>query len=227
MILADASPEGVVDHRWNVAIAFGISMLAGCATGGVRQVTLTAGKVADGARPLDSMSVYVVPNTKMTDTVLEARVRAQVEKALLAKGYKFGPPESADAYVLASFGALDVNGQVDVEAFYPPMTKTTRTANGGVVRRTYAEHLGHEKVDGTIKSVAVILSAADAKLFRETGTVRVIWMGQASTPAQPDLLNRMVPYLLVSALKYFGTETHGEQSIEIRDKEIKSWPPVN
>ncbi len=223
MILVDAVLEGVVDHRCNLVIALGVSVFAACASGGVRQVSIRAGDAADPAQPLATMSMYVVPNTRMTDTLLEARVRAHLEEALLAKGYKLGPPESADAYVLASFGAVDEMGKSDIAAFYPPMTKTTRTAGGAVIRRTYAEHVGHEKVDAPINSVAVILSASDAKLFRETGTVRTIWQGEASTPGKPELVKRMVPYLLVSTLKYFGKNSDGAQSIEIKDREIKGW----
>lgn len=226
MILVDAVREVLVNHRCNVVIALWLSVLSACATGGVRQVSVNAGDDGDPAQPLARMSLYVVPNTRMTDTLLEVRVRAHVEEALLAKGYKLGPPESADAYVLASFGAVDEMGQTDIAAFYPPMTKTTRTAGGTVIRRTYAEHVGHEKVLAPINSVAVILSASDARLFRETGTVRTIWQCEASTPGKPELAHQMVPYLLVSTLKYFGKSSDGAQSIEIKDKEIKGWPTV-
>jgi hypothetical protein len=203
-----------------------IPALSACAIGGMRQVSITAGELADVPQPLSSMSMYVVPNTQMNDTLLEARVRARVEESLLAKGYKLGSPEAADVYVLASFGAAEVMGEVDVQALYPPMTKTLRGANGTLIRRTYGEHLAHEKVEAPVKSVVLILSASDAKLYRETGTVRPIWKGEASTPVTPALLDRMIPYLLASTLKYFGKNSDGEQSIEIRDKEIKGWTPA-
>jgi hypothetical protein len=94
-------------YRRNAVLALGIGLLSACATGGFRNVSLTAGDESEPTVSLAGHSLYIVPNTKMTDTALEARIRAHLEDALLGQGYTVASPADAELYVLASFGAVE------------------------------------------------------------------------------------------------------------------------
>src|SRR5215213_10435592 len=76
----------------------------GCATGAFHQVSF-AGETALKPEALgNGQTVYVVPNDKMTDTLLDMRIRVKLEAYLLDHGYVIASPDKAELYVLATFG---------------------------------------------------------------------------------------------------------------------------
>jgi hypothetical protein len=99
----------------------------------------------------------------------------------------------------------------------------TRGANGAVIRNRSPEHMEHPDVPAMQHTLAILVSASDAKYYRETGMVKTLWQGEASTPGNADQLHEVVPYLVTSALKYFGKSSGGTLSMDIRDAEIRSW----
>ncbi len=206
-----------------VSLAYGAALVAGCATGGFRQVSISAGEGTEPTVPLSGRSVFVVPNAQMKDTVLEARIRTHVEDELLAQGYTLVSAPRADLYVMASFGAVDRFALSSASIVAPAQTRTEMAPNGSFIKKVYPEHMEHPDILSLKKSLSVLISASDAPLFRETGQVRSLWQGEASTPGKPGLLQQMVPYLLTSTLKYFGKSSGGLKSIDVKDNEIRSW----
>ena len=213
-----------MSYRGKVTFALGISILSACASGGFRQVSLSAGDVTDTSFGLSGHSVYVVPNTVMTDTALEARIRASVEDGLLGQGYTIASAGNADVYVMASFGAVDRFALSSASIVVPAETRIERAPDGSFIRKVYPEHMEHPDVLSLRNSLSILLSASDGRAFRETGHVKTLWQGEASMPGKPELLREMAPYLLTPALRYFGRSSGGVRSIDIRDKEIKNWP---
>lgn len=209
-------------RRW-IIIPTLIAAALGCATGGFRQVSITAGADDVIAPMLAGRSVFVVPNAQMSDTALEARIRAHVEDALLQQGYTLVSAPRADVYVMASFGAVDRFALSSASIVAPAETRTEVTRNGQLVRKVYPEHMEHPDVISLKKSISVLVSASDAKLFRETGQVRSMWRGEASVPGKPEVLQQMIPYLLTSTLNYFGKNSGGLKSVDVKDEEIKGW----
>ena len=205
-------------------LALGFALGSGCASSGFRQVSLSAGDEGDSGVALAGHSVFVVPNAQMKDTALEARIRAHVENTLLGQGYVLAPQGSADLYVMASFGAVDRFALSSASILAPAETRVESTPNGGTVKRVYPEHMTHPDILSIKNSLAVLLSASDGKYFRETGQVKSLWRGEASIPGKPELLTEMVPYLLTPALNFFGKSSGGLRSVDISEKEIKSWP---
>jgi hypothetical protein len=208
-----------------VLLAAGFVALAGCVSGGFRHVSVSAGNDDGIEVPLAGRSVFVVPNTRMQDTVLEARVRSALEDELLDKGYTLASADEADLYVMASFGTVDEVAVASASIVRPAGTRVERTPNG-LVRKRYADEIEHTPVLQVQNTISVLVSAADAKVYRDTGRVATIWVGQAKTLGTPELLQRVIPYLLTSAVRYFGKNSRGVQFIDVRDREIKNWPAV-
>jgi hypothetical protein len=205
---------------------FGFALLAGCAHASFRQVSLSAGEDM-GTLPLTAHTVYVVPNVQMTDTALETRVRSHIEDVLLDKGYILAPAEKAELYVMASFGAVDRFALSEITTFTPATMRADTTPGGSITKKYIPEHVDHPQILSSKKSIAVLISASDARAFRETGLVKSLWRAEASIPAKPELLREMVPYLLQPTLQYFGKSSGGLKSVDVSDKEIKRWPQVN
>ena len=205
---------------------FCFALLAGCAHASFRQVSLQAGEDM-GTLPLKAHTFFVVPNVQMTDSALEKRVRQHVEDVLLDQGYILAPAEKAELYVMASFGAVDRFALSSITIFTPATMKADTTPGGAIKRKFTPEHVDHPQILSTKKSISVLVSASDAKVFRETGQVISLWRAEASIPAKPESLREMVPYLLHPTLQYFGKSSGGLKSVDVSDKEIKRWPQVN
>lgn len=205
---------------------FAAVVLAGCVHARFRQVSISAGEDM-GTLPLTAHSFFVVPNVQMTDTALEKRVRAHVEDALLDQGYILAPADKAELYVLASFGAVDRFALSEVSVFSPATMKADTTPSGRINRKFTPERMEHPQILSLKNSIAVLISASDARIFRETGQVKSLWRAEASIPAKPELLREMVPYLLRPTLQYFGKSSGGLKSVDVSDKEIKRWPQGN
>jgi hypothetical protein len=163
----------------------------------------------------------------MTDTALEARVRARIEDELLDKGYILAPPDKAELYVMASFGAVDRFALSSVSILAPAAVKVDTARNGMISRKIMPEHMEHPEILSLKNSIAVLVSASDAKTYRETGMVKSLWRAEASIPAKPEALREMVPYLLQPTLQYFGKSSGGLKSVDVSDREIKRWPAGN
>jgi hypothetical protein len=204
----------------------GSALLLGCAHARFRQVALSAGEDM-GKLPLTARTFFVVPNVQMTDSVLERRVRTHVEDVLLDQGYILAPADKADLYVMASFGAVDRFALSEITVFTPAIMKADTTPGGSITKKFYPEHVDHPQILSAKKSISVLLSASDARLYRETGQVMSLWKAEASIPGTPELLREMVPYLLQPTLQYFGKSSGGVKSVDVSDKEIKRWPRVN
>ena len=203
-----------------------VSLLAlvvgGCATGRFRQVSY-AGEAAQLAEDPARITVHVVKNTEMKDTVLEARIRAHLEDFLLRRGFIVSPPDTAQLYVLATFGSGPRIVGSTAAVFRPANVRDRRSPSGTVVGRTYTpDMMEYRRVPALETSVWLMVLYSDAHFFRQTGQVRNLWRGEAAMRGQPEAMADAVPYLIVPALKYFGKGTHQTLLMDVREKD-RAW----
>jgi hypothetical protein len=225
IIKADAAGGAMLCQVSRVA-PFGFALLAGCAHTNFRQVSISAGEDM-GTLPLTARTFFVVPNVQMTDTALEAHVRQRIEDALLDKGYILAPPDKAELYVMASFGAVDRYALSSISILSPATMRADTAPNGQILKKVTPEHMEHPEILSMKNSIAVLVSASDGQIFRETGQVKSLWRAEASIPAKPELLRKLVPYLLHPTLQYFGKSSGGLKSVDVNEKEIERWPARN
>ncbi len=189
---------------------------AACASGGIHQVAF----VADAARPESQSSaartVHVVKNNEMQDTALESRIRIRLEEFLLQRGFIIAPPDTAEIYVLASFGAGERMVASTAAVFRPADIKVERDRDGQVVRRTTnPDRMEYVRVPVMKNSVWLQVISSDARYFRETGQVKNLWRGESSMEGMPSSLAMLAPYLLVPSLKYFGKPTRDVVTMDV------------
>src|SRR6478672_9021561 len=139
---------------------FGFAVSVGCAHANFRQVSLSAGEDM-GTLPLTAHTFFVVPNVQMTDTALEARVRARIEDALLDQGYILAPADKAELYVMASFGAVDRFALSSVSLIAPATKRADTAPNGTIQKKMTPEHMEHPQILSLQNSIAVLISASD------------------------------------------------------------------
>lgn len=203
-----------------------VSLLAlavgGCATGRFRQVSY-AGEASQLAEDSSRVTVHVVRNTEMKDTVLEARIRAHLEDFLLKRGFIVSPADTAQLYVLATYGSGQRIVGTTAAVFRPADTRVQRSPSGQVVGRTYnPDRMEYRRVPLLENSVWLMVLSSDARFFRQTGRVRNLWRGEAAMRGTPEAMADAVPYLIVPTLKYFGKGTFQTLLMDVREKD-RAW----
>ncbi len=189
-----------------------------CAAGSFRQVSFAgeASPVIDSA----GRTVHVVKNTEMQDTALESRIRVRLEEFLLQQGFILSSPETAERYVLATFGSgLRVVGST-APVFRPADVRVQRSPSGEATGRSVRpDRLEYLRVPSLENSVWLMVLSSDAKHYRETGQIRNLWRGEAAMQGKPESLPVAAGYLMVPALKYFGRGTGQTILLDVREKD--------
>jgi hypothetical protein len=205
-----------------VAAAF-LVFASGCASGGLHPVSFAGETSTAGSAPPDGKTVHVVRNVSMKDTLLEARIRYRLQEFLLERGYTLASADTADLYVLATFGAGErmVDGTATV--FREAEDKIDRNREGAPVRRTYSPaRVEYLRVPLLKNSVWLQVLSSDAKYFRATGLVKNLWRGESAMLARSDHLTDYARFLLVPSLRYFGRSTQDIVTVDVRDNDA-AW----
>ena len=199
-------------------VFLGVTLCA-CASAGFKQVSF-ASDVAPEARSLSRPTVHVVKNIQMTDTVLEARLRAKLEEFLLSKGFVITNPDTADIYVLATFGSGERMVPSTAAIFRQADIRVERNRDGTVISRTITpDHMEYLRLPQVEQSVWLQVLYSDAKYYRETGLIRNLWRGETAMKGKEASLNEFAPFLLVPVLKYFGRGTEEVLTVDVKNKD--------
>ena len=203
-----------------------IASAQACATGGYRQVNFAAEATLIPEPKPTGQTVYVVPNDKMKDTILDARIRARLEAFLLDRGYVISTPERAQLYVLATCGTGKRLVASEASVFKPAEVTVVRDRQGNALRRNFTpDRMESRRVPTFENSIWLQVLYSDANYFRETGMVRNLWRGEAAMKGDTTAIPVAVPYLLVPALKFFGQATRSVVTMDVKEKEI-AWKQV-
>ncbi|HEX6575573.1 MAG TPA: hypothetical protein VF042_11435 [Gemmatimonadaceae bacterium] len=206
--------------RLTLSVLTGAVILGACAPGGFRQVSFAGETSTAGAEPANGKSVHVVRNTSMQDTVTESLIRYKLQEFLLSRGYRIAPADTADLYVLATFGAGERMFASTAPVFREAEVKTETNAQGAVVRRTFLPNrMEYLRVPLLKNSVWLQILSSDARHYRSTGQVRNLWRGEAAILGAPETLTERMPYLVVATLKYFGKSTPDIVTVDLGKKD--------
>ena len=211
--------------RMLVPLLFAATLSANaCAPANFRQVSF-AGEASPAIDSMATMTtgrtVHVVRNTQMTDTLLEARIRAKLETFLLAEGFTITSPDRAQLYVLATFGAGPRVVGSTAPVFKPAEVTVVRSPTGQIVGRSYnPDRIEYLRVPSLENSVWLMVLSSDASYYRETGRVRNLWRGESAMRGNPESMNASVPFLIVPALRYFGKGTRQTILLDVRQRDV-------
>lgn len=193
---------------------------AACATAGFRPISFAGETSTAGSAPPGGQTVHVVRNVRMQDTLLESRIRYKLEQFLLERGYTIARADTADLYVLATFGTGEQMVAGIAPVFRDAEVRAERDAEGAIIRKQYVPmRMDYLRVPLVKNSVWLQVLSSDARYYRATGQIRNLWRGEATMVAKPGALSASLPYLLVPALRYFGKGTRDLVTVDVRDHE--------
>ncbi|HKY99313.1 MAG TPA: hypothetical protein VJL35_15780 [Gemmatimonadaceae bacterium] len=209
--------------RLTLSICAAIAGVNACVPGGFRQVSFAGETSTAGAEPANGRSVHVVRNTEMKDTVLEARIRYKLEEFLLSRGYRITSPDTADLYVLATFGAGERLVASTAPVFREAEVRVEQSKDGRAVKKNYLpDRMEYLRLPLLKNSVWLQVLSSDARYYRSTGNVRNLWRGEAMMIGSPATLDRNAAYLLVAALKYYGKSTPDIITVDLGSRDA-AW----
>lgn len=194
--------------------------LSGCASAGFHQVSFAGETSLAGSAPPNGKSVHVVRNVRMKDTILEAKIRYKLEEFLLSRGYSIAPSDTADLYVLATYGT----GERMVAGIAPVYRDAeVRSDRNRMGTRTYIPaRMDYLRVPLVKKSLWLQVLSSDAKYFRSTGQIKNLWRGEAAIVGRPEVLPETMPFLIIPTLKYFGKSTPDIVTVDVREHDA-AW----
>lgn len=205
------------------AAAASMALLSGCASGGFHPVSFAGETSTAGSAPPNGKSVHVVRNVSMRDTILEARIRYRLEEFLLSRGYTIAPADTADIYILATFGAGERMVASTAPVFREAEVKIERNREGQVIgRKVLPDRMEYLRVPLLKNSVWLQVLSSDAKYFRSTGQIKNLWRGESAMLARSETLTDNARFLLVPSLKYFGRSTQDIVTVDVREHEA-AW----
>jgi len=176
-----------------------------------------------GSAPPNGQTVHVVRNVAMKDTVLEARIRYRLQEFLLSRGYTLASADTADIYVLATFGAGERMVAATAPVFREAEVRVDRNREGQAVRRTYLpDRMEYLRIPLLKNSVWMQVLSSDARYYRATGLVRNLWRGESAMPARSETLTENARFLLVPSLRYFGRSTQDIVTVDVHDRDA-AW----
>ena len=191
-----------------------------CVSGGFRQVSFAGETSLAGSAPANGQTVHVVRNVMMKDSVLEARIRYSLEEFLLQRGYTIAPADTADLWVLATYGTGERMVAGIAPVFREAEVKVERNRDGVVTRQSYVPmRMEYLRVPLVKNSVWLQVLSSDARHYRATGQVENLWRGESAIVSKPEGLARSLPFLIVPQFKYFGRSTAEIVTVDVRNHE--------
>ena len=191
-----------------------------CVSGGFRQVSFAGETSLAGSAPANGQTVHVVRNVMMKDSVLEARIRYSLEEFLLQRGYTIAPADTADLWVLATYGTGERMVAGIAPVFREAEVKVERNRDGVVTRQSYVPmRMEYLRVPLVKNSVWLQVLSSDARHYRATGQVKNLWRGESAIVSKPEGLARSLPFLIVPQFKYFSRSTAEIVTVDVRNHE--------
>lgn len=206
-------------------LAFAATLLtvSACASAGFHPVSFAGETSTAGSAPANGQTVHVVKNVAMKDTLLEAKIRYRLQEFLLTKGYTLAAADTADIYVLATFGAGERMVSSTAPVFRDAAVQEDRNREGIVARRRYIPaRMEYLRLPLMKNSVWLQVLSSDARYFRSTGQVKNLWRGESAMPARSETLEENARYLLVPSLKYFGRSTPDIIQVDVHNRDA-AW----
>ena len=206
-----------------LACAATVLTLSACASVGFHPVSFAGETSTAGSAPANGQTVHVVKNVAMKDTVLEAKIRYRLQEFLLTKGYTLAAADTADLYVLATFGAGERMVASTAPVFRDAAVQEDRNREGIVTRKIYIPaRMEYLRLPLMKNSVWLQVLSSDARYFRSTGQVKNLWRGESAMPARSETLEENARYLLVPSLKYFGRSTPDIIQVDVHNRDA-AW----
>lgn len=176
-------------------------------------------------------SSFAIAPPPHDNQMFSKEVAQKIRKILEGSGYSITDKEHADYLLQFDFAMTSDTKTINVPHYIPGPSKSVEgnvTGADGVVHYQEETTLSGTTVfvpeDFTFFTRNLLVSVFDAETYRSTGIEEQVWEGYAVSTGSSDDFRDMIDYLLVSAFKYFGKNTHKNvETTLLEDNESIQW----
>ncbi len=171
--------------------------------------------------------VHVVEDKEAPNPIFAREIRAKLNRLLKLKGFLVVPYESADYYLLYSYGTGQGRTVMETMPVYQSggTATVTRTGPKGTSYSTIQlpGTTSYVPYATTVYDRWLVLKLVDGRDYRE-GKISDIWIGEVSSPGRTSDSREVMNYLLVAGFEHFGenTEKPVVEDISPEDERVKS-----
>jgi hypothetical protein len=199
--------------------------MAGCAGYSVR----INGFLEPGHAPemLKGVPVHVVEDKEATNPIFAKDIRLKLNRLLKSHGFQVVPYESAQYYLLYSYGTGPGRTVTETMPVYQSGGTATVTRTGPRGNSYSTIQLPgtttYVPYPATVYDRWLVLKLVDGKDYRE-GKINDIWIGEVSSPGKSSDTREVMNYLLVAGFEHFGenTEKPVVEDISPDDSRVKA-----
>ena len=211
--------EAIITCRWILAwlVAFAIT---GCT---VYQISVNTDlKMQDKEKIPEATSFFILNNPESECAVLHQKLGPRIEELLQENHYKLSGADTAEGFLLYDCGTREsnrVSGYLPVD---PRGKSASPNAKDGSASIGNAERQRGTVIQveypRTVKGRWLIMVVIDAAEYRETGSVKPEWLGDASSFGADRAFDEVIGFLLEDTFKYFGRDSGGVVHSEAVEK---------
>lgn len=175
---------------------------------------------------LTNSTICVIENKKAENFLFEAEIKKKIERLLSEYGYPLANAESADYYLLFSYGISDgKNETISVPIYNPGSNYTVNTY--GAYGSSYSTIHGSGYTTYVPHSVTkyyryLKLHLVEAASYRDKAEIIEVWVGDVVSEGANSDLREVINYLLIPAFEYFGQDTKKGKKIEILEMDKRA-----
>jgi hypothetical protein len=194
---------------WLFLLGFLAASAWGCATARTYQVQVNGYTETAAPSLAPGASFFVIEDQKAQNPLLEKEVKARIEKLLEKHYYSLTAYDQAQYFLLFTYG-MGAPQAVSVAA--PSWGFGVGFGSGwcgpgvgyGVSWPGYGPYYAETR---PLYDRWLRLTVVEAQAYRDTGTSRPVWVGEARSTGSSSDLREVLNYLLVAAFEHFGKNT--------------------
>jgi len=171
-------------------------------------------------------AICVIENEEANNPIFEKEIRKKIEYLLSNAGYSLRDFESADYYLMISYGISDGKTKTGAVPIYNPgqsMTINTYGTSGSSYSTAQTPgYTTYMPVSTTVFTRYLQLHLIDAAHYRVNSEVVEVWVGDTISTGENSDLREVINYLLISAFEYFGQDTKKGKRKEIYESDERA-----
>lgn len=178
------------------------AVIAGCT---VYKISVNADLlIPDKDKIPQGTSFFVLPAADSKSAALHVEVRSRIEELLKADGYKLGQADTAEGFLLFSFGTGEGNSASGLlPAGSPAVDAPDQTAANAQTEKQPGSTIRVE-YPRLVRGRWFITIVIDAPEYRRSGTPTPVWLGDANSFGADRDFDKVIWLLVEETFKHFG-----------------------
>ena len=161
---------------------------------------------------------FVMENKEAKNPLLEKEIREKIVKLLESQGYSSATLDQARHFL---FFGYDIGPGRSVTVVFPDFYPYSWGYYPGYPRSYFfaSPFAGYWPYTETLYDRWLLIKVVDAKVYRDKGQFKSVWVGEARSTGTSQDLRVVVNYLLKAVFEQFGKNTGKAVTVEVSEQD--------